>query len=294
MPRHTFQVERWLPQLKALLARESYSRSATKTYCIVARNFLRYLDRCQIQVESAHTRDVDSFLRVQLRRYRRRFRRRPKSRNDWYWHHMSPIALLLRLAQGQWPPPNAIETRLEWFRNLLEEEGLKPRTIQRYLQVGRRFLSFLTDRSVALEAAAPADLSAFIERELALYRREQGRLPQNVVNWRCGLTHSIHYLLRLVQGKWPPARPAQPWLEQLKKQLEQDFSSTRSCTVYLCRCAEFLRHLEALGVPLEKAHASHVSSFNHAKLAAYRKRHGRLPRSMTCWKTRIETVGFHN
>lgn len=289
MPRRAFQVERWLPRFKALLARESYSRSATKTYCIVARNFLRYLDRRQIQVESVRTGDADSFLRVRLRQYRHRHRRRPKNQNDWYWHHVSPITLLLRLAQGQWPPPNEIETRLEWFRKHLEEERLRQRKIQRYLQVGRHFFSFLTDRSVALEVATPADLSAFIERELALYRRKQGRLPQNVVNWRCGLTHGLHYLLRLVQGEWPPARPAQPWLERLKKQLEQDFSSPRSRAVYLRRCTEFLTHLDALGVSPENAQVSHVSSFHGTKLAAYRKRHGRLPRSMKCWKTCIET-----
>jgi site-specific recombinase XerD len=202
---------------------------------------------------------------------------------------MSPITLLLRLAQRQWPPPNEIDTRLEWFRKRLEEERLRPRTIQRYLQVSRRFLSFLSDRSVLVEAATPADLSAFIERDLALYRREQGRLPQNVVNWRCGLTHGIHYLLRLVQGKWPPARPVQLWLERLKKQLEQDFSSPQSRTVYLRRCTEFLRHLEALDVPLEKAQPSHICSFNRTKLTAYRRRHGRLPQSMKCWKTCIET-----
>jgi len=201
------QVDRWLARLKALLARESYSRFATKTYCNVARNFLRYLDRCQIQVESVQTKDTESFLRVRLRQYRRRHGQCPKNENDWHCHHMSPIALLLRLAQGQWPPQDEIAMRLEWFRKRLEEERLRPRTIQRYLQVARRFLSFLTERSVALEAATPADLSAFIERELGLYRREQGRLPQNVVNWRCGLTHGIHYLLRLTQGKWPPSPP---------------------------------------------------------------------------------------
>ena len=151
------------------------------------------------------------------------------------------------------------------------------------------FLSFLGDRSVALEVATPADLSAFIVRQLVLCRREQGRLPQNVVNWRCGLTHGIHYLLRLVQGKWPPARPAQPWLERLRKQLEADFSSRQSRVVYLRRCAEFLAYLEALGVSLETAEVSHVSGFNRKKLLAYRKRHGRLPLSMTCWKTSIET-----
>ena len=91
---------------------------------------------------------------------------------------MSPITLLLRLAHGQWPPPHEIETRLEWFRKRLEGERLRPRTIQRYLQVGHWFLSFLGDRSVALEVATPADLSAFIVRQLVLYRREQGRLLQ--------------------------------------------------------------------------------------------------------------------
>lgn len=204
-----------------MLTRESYSRSATKSYCIVARKFLRYLDRHQIQVESVQARDAGAFLQARLRQYRQRHRRKPKNRGDWYWHHMSPITLLLRLSQGQWPPLNETDEHLDWFRTRLEEERLRPRTRQRYLQVGRRLLSFLRDRSVSLKAATSPDVSAFIERELILYRREQGRLPQNVVGWRCGLTPGIHCLLRLVQGSWPPVRPVQPWLERLKKQLEQ-------------------------------------------------------------------------
>jgi len=202
---------------------------------------------------------------------------------------MSPITLLLRLSQGQWPPLNETDEHLDWFRTRLEEERLRPRTRQRYLQVGCRFLSFLCDRSVSLKAATPPDVSAFVERELLLYRREQGRLPQNVVDWRCGLTPGIHCLLRLVQGAWPPARPLQPWLERLKKELEQDFSSPQSRAVYLRRCSDFLKHLQTHATSLEKAQASHVSSFTRTKLAAYRKRHGRLPPSMKRWKTCIET-----
>jgi integrase/recombinase XerD len=255
----------------------------------VARNFLRYLERCQTPVQSVQPADVDAFLDTRLQQYRRRHGRRPKSQSSWYWHYRSPINLLLRLAQGQWPPPNEIEARLEWFRARLEEAKQKPRTRQRYLQVARRFLFFLGDRSVPLEDATSADVSAFIDREFTLYRREQGRPPGSVVDWRCGLTPGVHYLLRLVQGQWPPACRVQPWLEQLKGQLERDFSCRKRRAVYLRRCIEFLEHLEGHGTSLEEVQSSHVTDFTRTKLAAYRRRHGRLPRYMRSWKATVES-----
>jgi len=113
-----------------------------------------------------------------------------------------------------------IEEQLNWFRTCLKETKHTPRTQRRYIQVARHFLRFLDKRSVTLETAATADVSAFVDRELILYRRQQGRSPESVVDWRCGLTPGIHYLLRLVQGVWPPTRPEQPWLARLKEELQ--------------------------------------------------------------------------
>ena len=85
-----------------------------------------------------------------------------------------------------------IEERLNWFRTRLKETKHTPRTQRRYLQVARHFILFLDKRSVTLETAAPPDVSAFIHHELILYRRQQGRPPRNVVDWRCGnARHSL-------------------------------------------------------------------------------------------------------
>ena len=90
-----------------------------------------------------------------------------------------------------------IEERLNWFRTRLKETKHTPRTQRCYLQVARHFLLFLDKRSVTLETVAPADVSAFVHRELILYRRQQGRPPKNVVDWRCG-SNARHSLLAAV------------------------------------------------------------------------------------------------
>ena len=169
------------------------------------------------------------------------------------------------------------EERLNWFRTRLKETKHTPRTQRRYLQVARHFLLFLGKRSVTLETAAPPDVSGFIHHELILYRRQQGRPPKNVVDWRCGLTPGIHDLLRLVQGVWPPTRPEQPWLARLKEELQRDLAVPKNRAVYLRRCRDFLRHLEKQGTCIEEARTSHVTSFVQTKLTAYRKRHNRFP-----------------
>ena len=180
-----------------------------------------------------------------------------------------------------------IEERLNWFRTRLKETKHTPRTQRRYLQVARHFLLFLDKRSVTLETAAPPDVSAFIHHELILYRRQQGRPPRNVVDWRCGLTPGIHYLLRLVQGVWPPTRLEQPWLVRLKEELQRDLANPKKRAVHLRRCRDFLRHLETQGTCIEEAQAIHVTSFAEAKLTAYRKRHNRSPRYTQRWKVAI-------
>src|SRR5271167_1913330 len=162
-----------------------------------------------------------------------------------------------------------IEERLNWFRTRLKETKHTPRTQRRYFQVARHFLLFLDKRSVTLETAAPPDVSAFIHDELILYRRQQGRPPRNVVDWRCGLTPGIHYLLRLVQGVWPPTRPEQPWLVRLKEELQRDLANPKNRAVHLRCCRDFLRHLETQGTCIEEAQAIHVTSFAQTKLTAY-------------------------
>lgn len=267
----------------------SYSRSATKSYCIVARHFLTYLEKKAIGIAAVTADHVDAYLRARLRGYEHRHRRRPQSRNDWHWHLMSPIQALLRLAQGQWPPPSMVDSRLDCFRRALNEGGHTAATVRHYIQVGRRFLIYLNERSISVEAVSPADVSRFIDFELRAFRRKHVRLPDRLVYWRCGLTNGIHALLRQVQGKWPPTSSVHPWLLRLQQHLEQECPDRKSRLHYMHASDEFLAHWEARGVALESIETHHVTTYCQYKLRAHRKRHGRSLRDLHQWRLGIQT-----
>ena len=271
-------------RFRAFLLEESYSRYATKHYSNVARHFLVYLDQKAIAITAATPDQVDAYLRMRLCAYRRRHRRSPRIRNDWHWHLMSPIQALLRLAQGQWPPPSGIDSRLDCFRKALDEAGRGAGTVRRYIQVARRFLIDLNDRSIPVDAAKPADVSRFIDIELRRYRRKHGRSPRQPVDWRCALTGGIHELLRQVQGVWPPPSAGHPWLIRFRQHLEQECPDRRTRLHYLHACGEFLAYWEDRGVRLEGIEANHVTTYCQDRLRAYRKRHGRLPENLHRWR----------
>lgn len=255
----------------------SYSRPATKSYCAVARHFLTYLVGRAVAINAVTPDHVDTYLRARLLRYRRQHGRRPESPNDWYWHLMSPIQALLRLALGQWPPPSVLASHLDCFRKALDEAGHTKATVRHYIRVGRRFLVYLNERSLSGEAVQQADVSRFIDFELHGFRRKHGRLPRRLIHWRCGLTNGIHALLRLVQGKWPPSSPVHPWLLQIKQHLEQECSDRSTRLHYLHACGEFLGYWEARSVPPESIETQHVTTYCRYKLRAYCKRHDRPP-----------------
>jgi integrase/recombinase XerD len=267
----------------------SYSRPATKSYCAVARHFLTYLEERAVAINAVSPDHVGAYLRARLLRYRRQHGRRPRNPNDWYWHSMSPIQALLRLAQGQWPPPSVIASHLDCFRKALDEAGHTKATVRHYIQVGRRFLVYLSEPSISVEAVQQADVSQFIDFELRGFARKHGRLPSRLIHWRCGLTNGIHALLRLVQGKWPPSSPLHPWLLRLKQHLEQECPDRKTRLHYLHACGEFLAHWQAGGVPLESIDTQHVTTYCRYKLRAYCKRHDRPPLDLHRWRLGIQT-----
>jgi integrase/recombinase XerD len=267
---------------------DSYSRSATKSYCAVARHFLTYLQGRAVAINDVAPDHVGAYLRARLQRYRRQHGRRPRSPNDWYWHLMSPIQALLRLAQGQWPPPSKIASHLDCLRKALDEASHSTSTVRHYVQAGRRFLIYLDLRSISVEAAQPPDVSRFIDLELRSFLRKHHRWPHNLVHWRCGLTSGIHALLQLVQGKWPPPSSVHPWMLRLRQHLEQECPDRKTRLHYLHACSEFLRYWEARGVPLE-IETQHVTTYCRYKLRAYCQRHDRPPLDLHRWRLGIQT-----
>jgi hypothetical protein len=283
------RIEPWMLRFKAFLIENSYSQFATKDYCVVARQFLTQLERKKVAINVVTQVHVDAYLRERLRRYRRQYGRQPRNLNDWHWHYRSPIQALLRLAQGQWPPPTMIDERLRSFRKGLQKAGHTVATIRHYIQVARRFLIYLGDQSVSAEAATQVDISRFIDSELRSFPHKHGRLPHRLIHWRCGRTNGIHALLRLVQKQWPPTSSVHPWLLCLKEHLEQECPDRKTRLHYLHACREFLVYWEARSVGLENIETQHVTTYSRYKLRAYCKRHHRLPPDLHQWRTGMQT-----
>jgi len=149
-------VEFWLSQLEEHLKRERYSPQAVQRGTVVARDFLTYLDKQRIAVESVESTDVTLYLRDALRLYQRRHGHTPKSLHApksfqwWRYSHTTSINMLLRLMRGHWPPPpppvfcrDVCEGYDKWMDDL---RGLPLETRSGRCAEARRFLSWLGER----------------------------------------------------------------------------------------------------------------------------------------------------
>jgi len=87
--------------------------------------------------------DMHKYLRTQRQRYRRRHGHRPAVETDWRSRYTPSAHMLLRLAQGAWPPLTSLESRVQSFKETLQQEQLRPETIRQYLDQARLFLGYL-------------------------------------------------------------------------------------------------------------------------------------------------------
>jgi len=94
--------EKLIAALKAMLAGQRYHSRAISDYCRCARRFLDYLERREIQVEDVTEALVSTYISHASGTFRKLH-----SQSGPYQHPIprSGIHALLRLAQGQWPPP---------------------------------------------------------------------------------------------------------------------------------------------------------------------------------------------
>src|SRR5260370_15600365 len=125
----------------------------------------------------------------------------------------APINRLLRLVFGVWPPGSEPDPIIEEFRRHLVAQGFSTAVIPSQLSDIRCFLRYLKEHKKTLASVQPADVSSYLNARVVLYRRHNGHTPHNIAVWRHGQTGSIHRLLRMVQGQWPPVRPAANALE---------------------------------------------------------------------------------
>jgi hypothetical protein len=148
-------IELCLARLKDHLQKERYSPARVRHYVAVNRWFLTYLKKQHIEIGQANPLDVCSYLKAASRSYRQRYGRSPANQGGWRRSHTSGIHLLLRIAQGRWPPDPVPTSPCENFHRqlcndyaqwLADARGLASLTISSRRTSGLRFLTWLGER----------------------------------------------------------------------------------------------------------------------------------------------------
>jgi site-specific recombinase XerD len=182
MSDHRLQRSALLAQFEGHLAKARYSLSAAARYLAVARNFLEYLTKRHVPIDTADPKHITKYLRCELRRFVRRHGQAPICIDHWRASHTSGIHQLLRLINGSWSPaaatlragdvfcPKPISEYTQW---LDERRGLAKQTIVDLAAEARRFLLWYGRRKGAdrLSAIAITDLDAYLQARAPSMRR---------------------------------------------------------------------------------------------------------------------------
>ncbi|HTW65227.1 MAG TPA: site-specific integrase [Bryobacteraceae bacterium] len=192
--------------------------------------------------------------------------------------------MLLRLAQGAWPPLTPLESRVQTFKETLQQDQLRPDTIRQYLDQARLFLAYLERQQLLLEHATPRDLEGFITERLRIYRRQYGHLPRRLVRWRCEYTKAIHRLLRATHEQWPPPSCGDTDLQQFQTHLTERGLDPSYIQDYLCHARQFVDYLNHKGMSLAAVRLEDVDAYFRVALRIYRRRKPNLPNSLDYWR----------
>jgi len=161
-----------IAELRVLLTRQQYSPVVVGNYCAYARGFLDHLARRNILVADVSEAQVAQYLREVIALFRKRHGRPPGP----YWHSIprSGIHMLLRLAQGQWPPAPKVTCASDAVRFticdeyetwLCEERGLVRPSIVALLWEARHFLAWQLGRCGAesLKELSVGDIDRYMD-----------------------------------------------------------------------------------------------------------------------------------
>jgi len=186
-----FNHEKWISKLKDHLEHERYASKTVSRCMAVAGRFLASLEKQHAKVETARPANVEQYLQEERRRYRRRHGHSPDYKG-WRGVQTSSIRMLLRLAQGQWPPISVAATpaqRLqqdicgEYAQWMIGLRGLFQVTVSDRGAEARRFLDWLGQRAARGELAALTlvDVDAYVkDRAGSLCRRTLKSLATNI------------------------------------------------------------------------------------------------------------------
>jgi site-specific recombinase XerD len=148
----------------------------------VLQHFLSHLEEQRIALEKVHPSDIAAFLRMRLRKFRRRFGRPPKNAVSWQRQYTAPINRLLRLVQLQWPPLRPAGNARERFHHdiaeayghwLTELNGFSKGTRDKNSRIARLLLHWLGARAdrQSLNLLTIADVDNFLVWRMPALRR---------------------------------------------------------------------------------------------------------------------------
>lgn len=129
-----------------------------KYYVPRVSEFLAFLQKQHIEVNSVRATHVDRYLQFVLRRLRRRYGRLPF---NWRSGYTNPIGKFLKFAHGQWPPNPQPLSRAEklqhqlceqYVRWMIDVRGLAPATVSARRKEAWRFLTWLRTHRLGLAA----------------------------------------------------------------------------------------------------------------------------------------------
>jgi integrase/recombinase XerD len=171
----------WLSKLKNHLEGERYATSTASRCMTAARHFLGHIGAKCVDIGAAQPADVELYLQQALRRYRRRHGRAPGYKS-WRRLQTDGIHMLLRLAQGRWPPVAVAIQPAEKFRRELcgaysrwmaDICGRSPGTVLARCGEAGRFLAWLDERATrqTLATLRLLDVDAYMKDRARSLRR---------------------------------------------------------------------------------------------------------------------------
>ena len=119
------------------------------------RQFLHYLEMQGIDLAGATAGHEEAFLTHKLNSPRRRDGREPSNLSAWRCSYTSGLHMLMRLAQGKWPPEKEPTSPEEVFRQALcdayaqwlsDVRGLAANTVRTRRAEAQRFLESLDEK----------------------------------------------------------------------------------------------------------------------------------------------------
>lgn len=161
-----------IAELKTSLTQQRFNRVAIHNYCRNAEYFLQHLSERGIALEAVTPDDVLNYLRLAVRRFRKRHGHPPASR--WEAIPRAGIHALLRHSLKCWPPePEAADAGERLCREVLahyeawlrEERGLATASIYALMWEAKHFCGWYTKRFAIVDFAhlSVPDIDAYMD-----------------------------------------------------------------------------------------------------------------------------------